>query len=113
VRYGGNYSAFEDLRAEQLAIQQASFSKQQEKIAHLQSFINLQGSRSQTGAEPGRHWNAWKKSHRFWPMPNLRLPLMNRAPYPTRCSPWKMPALLSTTGRCPGRHTAHHHRRAR
>ncbi len=40
VRYGGNYSAFEDLRAEQLAIQQASFSKQQEKIAHLQSFIN-------------------------------------------------------------------------
>ncbi|MFM8797777.1 MAG: ABC-F family ATP-binding cassette domain-containing protein, partial [Fluviibacter sp.] len=40
VRYGGNYSAFEDLRAEQLAIQQASFAKQQEKIAHLQSFIN-------------------------------------------------------------------------
>ncbi len=40
IRYGGNYSAFEDLRAEQLAIQQASFAKQQEKIAHLQSFIN-------------------------------------------------------------------------
>ncbi len=40
VRYGGNYSAFEDLRAEQLTIQQASFAKQQEKIAHLQSFIN-------------------------------------------------------------------------
>ena len=40
VRYGGNYSAFEDLRAEQLAIQQASFAKQQDKIAHLQSFIN-------------------------------------------------------------------------
>ena len=40
VRYGGNYSAFEDLRAEQLSIQQASFAKQQEKIAHLQSFIN-------------------------------------------------------------------------
>ena len=40
VRYGGNYSAFEDLRAEQLSIQQASFAKQQEKITHLQSFIN-------------------------------------------------------------------------
>ncbi|MFM8338548.1 MAG: ABC-F family ATP-binding cassette domain-containing protein [Fluviibacter sp.] len=40
VRYGGNYSAFEDLRAEQLSIQQASFAKQQDKIAHLQSFIN-------------------------------------------------------------------------
>lgn len=40
VRYSGNYSAFEDLRAEQLSIQQASFAKQQEKIEHLQSFIN-------------------------------------------------------------------------
>ena len=40
VRYGGNYSAFEDLRAEQLSIQQASFAKQQDRIAHLQKFID-------------------------------------------------------------------------
>ena len=39
TRYGGNYSAFEDLRAEQMALQQTAFSKQQEKIAHLQKFI--------------------------------------------------------------------------
>jgi ATP-binding cassette, subfamily F, member 3 len=39
TRYGGNYSAFETLRAQQLELQQASFSKQQEKIAHLQKFI--------------------------------------------------------------------------
>ncbi len=38
-RYGGNYSRFEDMRAEQLALQQASYSKQQDKIAHLQKFI--------------------------------------------------------------------------
>jgi ATP-binding cassette subfamily F protein 3 len=39
-RYGGNYSAFETLRAQQLELQQASFSKQQDKIAHLQKFID-------------------------------------------------------------------------
>jgi len=39
-RYGGNYSRFEDMRAEQLALQQASYARQQEKIAHLQKFID-------------------------------------------------------------------------
>jgi len=39
TRYGGNYSAFEILRAQQLELQQASFAKQQDKIAHLQKFI--------------------------------------------------------------------------
>ena len=40
VRYGGNYSAFEDMRAEQMALQQSALARQQEKIAHLQEFIN-------------------------------------------------------------------------
>lgn len=40
TRYGGNYSKFEDLRAQQLELQQASFAKQQEKIAHLKKFID-------------------------------------------------------------------------
>jgi ATP-binding cassette subfamily F protein 3 len=40
VRYGGNYSAFEDMRAEQMLLQQAAMARQQEKIAHLQDFIN-------------------------------------------------------------------------
>ena len=39
-RYGGNYSSFETLRVQQLELQQASFSKQQDKIAHLQKFID-------------------------------------------------------------------------
>ncbi len=38
-RFGGNYSKFEDMRAEQLEQQQAAFGKQQDKIAHLQKFI--------------------------------------------------------------------------
>ncbi len=39
VRYGGNYSKFEDMRAEQMSLQQNAFAKQQDKIAHLQKFI--------------------------------------------------------------------------
>ncbi|GAB7536503.1 ABC-F family ATP-binding cassette domain-containing protein [Burkholderia sp. 22PA0099] len=40
VRYGGNYSKFEDMRAEQLELQQAAMAKQADKIAHLQKFID-------------------------------------------------------------------------
>ncbi|HYP71799.1 MAG TPA: ATP-binding cassette domain-containing protein [Variovorax sp.] len=40
TRYGGNYSKFEDMRALQMEQQQAAFSRQQEKIAHLQKFID-------------------------------------------------------------------------
>jgi ATP-binding cassette, subfamily F, member 3 len=40
TRYGGNYSKFEDLRSDQMALQQTAFSKQQEKIAHLKKFID-------------------------------------------------------------------------
>lgn len=39
-RYGGNYSKFEELRAQQLELQQASYARQQEKMAHLQKFID-------------------------------------------------------------------------
>ena len=40
VRYGGNYSKFEEMRAEQLVLQQAAVAKQADKIAHLQKFID-------------------------------------------------------------------------
>ncbi len=39
TRYGGNYSKFEELRAQQLELQQSAYAKQQDKIAHLQKFI--------------------------------------------------------------------------
>ncbi len=39
-RYGANYSGFEEMRAERMEQQQAAFGKQQEKIAHLQKFID-------------------------------------------------------------------------
>ncbi|CAN5429524.1 ATP-binding cassette domain-containing protein [soil metagenome] len=40
LRYGGNYSKFEEMRALHMEQQQAAFGKQQDKIAHLQKFID-------------------------------------------------------------------------
>ena len=40
VRYGGNYTAFEELRAIRIEQAQANYEKQQERIAHLQKFID-------------------------------------------------------------------------
>ncbi|HIE55137.1 MAG TPA: ATP-binding cassette domain-containing protein, partial [Chromatiaceae bacterium] len=37
--YSGNYSAFERIRAEQLAHRQAEYEKQQREIAHMHSFV--------------------------------------------------------------------------
>ncbi|MBB3280975.1 MULTISPECIES: ATP-binding cassette domain-containing protein [unclassified Roseateles] len=39
-RYGGNYTAFESMRAERMLQQQQAFDKQQERMAHLQKFID-------------------------------------------------------------------------
>nr|MBA3624710.1 ATP-binding cassette domain-containing protein [Methylibium sp.] len=40
TRYGGNYSAFELMRAERMNQQQAAFGRQQDKVAQLQRFID-------------------------------------------------------------------------
>jgi len=40
TRYTGNYTAFEMMRAERLIQAQASYDKQQERMAHLQKFID-------------------------------------------------------------------------
>ncbi|MCW8839496.1 MAG: ATP-binding cassette domain-containing protein [Gammaproteobacteria bacterium] len=38
--YTGNYSAFEQMRAEKLALQQSAYEKQQREIKHIESFVN-------------------------------------------------------------------------
>ncbi len=38
--FTGNYSQFEKLRAEQLALQQAMYARQQKQVKHLQSFVD-------------------------------------------------------------------------
>ncbi len=40
TRYTGNYSAFEEMRAERARQQQAAYSRQQDRIAQLQRFID-------------------------------------------------------------------------
>jgi len=40
TRYGGNYSAFEAMRAERLSQQASAYSRQQDRIAQLQRFID-------------------------------------------------------------------------
>ena len=40
TRYTGNYTAFEEMRAERMLLQQASFERQKERMAHLQKFID-------------------------------------------------------------------------
>ena len=40
TRYGGNYSAFEEMRAERMTLAAAAFAKQQDRISHLQKFID-------------------------------------------------------------------------
>jgi ATP-binding cassette subfamily F protein 3 len=40
TRYTGNYTAFEEMRAERMLQAQAAYAKQQDRIAHLQRFID-------------------------------------------------------------------------
>ncbi len=40
ILYNGNYSSYEKQRAEQLALQQSGYEKQQKEIKHIQSFID-------------------------------------------------------------------------
>jgi ATP-binding cassette subfamily F protein 3 len=37
--FTGNYSAFENIKAERLAMQQSSFEKQQREVSHMQDFV--------------------------------------------------------------------------
>ncbi|MFT4993789.1 MAG: ATP-binding cassette subfamily F protein 3 [Paraglaciecola sp.] len=46
VSYTGNYDAFERQRAERIRLQGLQFDKQQDKIAHLESFINRFGAKA-------------------------------------------------------------------
>ena len=39
-RYGGNYTAFESMRAERMSQQASAFARQQDRMAHLQRFID-------------------------------------------------------------------------
>jgi ATPase components of ABC transporters with duplicated ATPase domains len=55
TRYGGNYTLFEEQRAEKLMQQQAAFTRQQQDIARLTRFCRTlprQSDQGAAGAEP-------------------------------------------------------------
>ena len=68
LRYGGNYSAFEDLRAEQMALQQATLAKQQEKIAHLQKFIDRFKAKASKAKQAQSRVKALERMERIAPV---------------------------------------------
>ena len=60
--YTGNYSSFERQRATKLAQQQSLYQHQQEKVAHLQSYIDrfrAKASKASRRRAASRCWSAW------------------------------------------------------
>ena len=68
TRYGGNYSAFEILRSQQLELQQAAFSKQQDKIAHLQKFIDRFKAKASKAKQAQSRVKALERMEKVAPM---------------------------------------------
>jgi ATP-binding cassette, subfamily F, member 3 len=68
TRYGGNYSAFETIRAQQLELQQASFAKQQEKVAHLQKFIDRFKAKASKAKQAQSRVKALERMERIAPV---------------------------------------------
>jgi ATP-binding cassette subfamily F protein 3 len=68
TRYGGNYSAFETLRVQQLELQQTAFSKQKEKIAHLQKFIDRFKAKASKAKQAQSRVKALERMERIAPV---------------------------------------------
>jgi ATP-binding cassette subfamily F protein 3 len=63
--YAGNYSSFETQRAERLALQQASYEKQQKSIAHLEAFIARFRAKATKAAQAQSRIKALEKLERI------------------------------------------------
>ena len=68
TRYGGNYSKFEDMRALQMEQQQTAFSKQQDKIAHLQKFIDRFKAKASKAKQAQSRVKALERMERVAPL---------------------------------------------
>jgi ATP-binding cassette subfamily F protein 3 len=68
TRYGGNYSKFEEMRALQLEQQQAAFAKQQDKIAHLQKFIDRFKAKASKAKQAQSRVKALERMEKVAPM---------------------------------------------
>ncbi|MBV8122943.1 MAG: ATP-binding cassette domain-containing protein [Pelomonas sp.] len=68
VRYGGNYTAFEAMRAERMVLQQAAFEKQQDRIAHLQKFITRFKAKASKAKQAQSRVKALERMERLAPV---------------------------------------------
>ncbi|HEX7868107.1 MAG TPA: ATP-binding cassette domain-containing protein [Variovorax sp.] len=68
TRYGGNYSKFEDMRALQMEQQQQAFVKQQDKIAHLQKFIDRFKAKASKAKQAQSRVKALERMERVAPL---------------------------------------------
>lgn len=88
--YTGNYSTFEQTRAQQLALQQIMYEKQQQKISHLMSFVNRFRAKATKAKQAQSRLNMIAKmevlaqanvdspfTFEFFPCPRASSPLIN------------------------------------
>jgi len=68
TRYGGNYSSFEEQRSQQLLLQQSAFVKQQDKIAHLQKFIDRFKAKASKAKQAQSRVKALERMEKVAPM---------------------------------------------
>ncbi|MDQ2778007.1 MAG: ATP-binding cassette domain-containing protein [Pseudomonadota bacterium] len=68
TRYSGNYAAFEEMRAERMNQAQAAFSKQQEKVAHLQRFIDRFKAKASKAKQAQSRVKALERMERLAPV---------------------------------------------
>lgn len=67
-RYGGNYTTFEILRLQQMALQQSAYSRQQKEIAHLESFITRFKAKATKARQAQSRVKALEKMERLAPV---------------------------------------------
>ncbi len=68
TRYGGNYSTFEAMRAERLSQASAAFGRQQERIAHLQRFIDRFKAKASKARQAQSRVKALERMERLAPV---------------------------------------------
>ena len=68
TRYGGNYSRFETMRAEQMSQQQAAFTRQQDKVAQLQRFIDRFKAKASKAKQAQSRVKALERMERVAPL---------------------------------------------
>jgi ATP-binding cassette, subfamily F, member 3 len=69
-RYGGNYSSFEDQYAQQMILQQSAFAKQQDRVAHLQKFIDRFKAKASKAKQAQSRVKALERMERIAPILN-------------------------------------------